>query len=144
MVKRSINGQQRMNGRMLPKRFERLEIDTTRLLTAEATQSVKTVQDTHKKEYKAHVVIGVKIISAVLCLLFCLIGVVLLLVYAFTPDHASNEQYVKPNTSQKDPNILISGGVFMALALIAFWVNFVSTDKDKDPNTAKTEKEEDA
>jgi uncharacterized Tic20 family protein len=113
MVKRSINGQQRVNKRMLPKRFERLEIDTTRLLTAAAKQSDNTIQDTQrKKEYNAQV----SLISYVMCSLLLTLGVILLCTY----DIMFTEEKKNGKTSLLPEQILISGCVSLGLAFIAF------------------------
>ena len=125
-----------MNGRMLPKRFERLEIDTTRLLTANAVPSVEKVQDAHiKKKYRA----DVQNTSILIFILFFCISVALLGLYQFMPIH---DPYGDPKNPRRDPDRLISGCVLMAVAIIALGVNCVFTDIDKDPNTAI--KEEDA
>jgi hypothetical protein len=110
MVKSSINGQQRVNGRMLPKRFERLEIDTTRLLTAEQIDT--TIQDAHKKEkeYRARVFD----ITLLICFVCFMLGGALLI----TNDYIRRQEEKDGETSLLPQRLMISGAVFMALSII--------------------------
>ena len=109
-MKSSINGQQRVNGRMLPKRFERLEIDTTRLLTAEQIDT--TIQDAHKKEkeYRARVFD----ITLLICFVCFMLGGALLI----TNDYIRRQEEKDGETSLLPQRFMISGAVFMALSII--------------------------
>ena len=125
MVKRSINGQQRMNKRMIPKRFERLEIDTTRLLTAAAQQSDNTQI---KNEHSALVIF----ISLFTCVVFNIIGAVLLCIYGIM---FNQEEKGYSTPSQSPQHFLISGCVFMAVACIACIVCSVKVRMDDTAST---------
>ncbi len=111
---------------MIPKRFERLEIDTTRLLTAAAQQSDDTIQDTQINT--SYVVF----ISFFICSASIIIGGALLGIYRLMFDR-EEKGYSKP--SQVPQHFLISGCVFMALACIACIVCCVKVRMD---DTART------
>ncbi len=134
LLRSSINGQQQVNGRMIPKRFERLEIDTTRLLTADAGPDDNTIKDTQRiKEYRTRVFD----IALLICFFCIIIGAALLIMYAYMLDQEKKDS----TTSLLPQQLFISGCVFMALAFMPGAVCCVILIKDEGPAKQRTDGE---